>query len=92
MIQIGIVDESPQIWRCTWCDYVNVRQHAGLDHCSACGSETMTMNVGARDLRVRYTRNPKPGYHLRAYTKLDCVAIPGCKTSESHIIADGRTH
>jgi hypothetical protein len=75
-------------WRCTWCDYVNVRFNAGMDHCSACGAETMTYFVAAGDLRVRYSRNPKcqrNRAHARSRARrsphLDCVATTGCKAS-----------
>jgi hypothetical protein len=33
---LGPRTEDPGSWKCSWCGHANVRQHAGLDHCSAC--------------------------------------------------------
>ena len=48
--------ESPGSWKCTWCGRVNVRERAGLDHCSACNAETFTFTGMENELRVRYSR------------------------------------
>src|SRR5215470_16179502 len=50
--------EDPGSWKCTWCGRSNVRQHAGLDHCSACNAEAFTYFTFENELHVRYTRRP----------------------------------
>ncbi len=68
-------------WRCSWCRYVNVRLNAGLDHCSACGAETLTQFNGEDILSIRHTFR---------HTHLDCVASTSCKTSAATISYDAR--
>jgi len=55
---LGPRTEDPGSWKCSWCGCANVRQHAGLDHCSACNAETFTYFIFENELHVRYTRRP----------------------------------
>jgi len=50
--------EDPGSWKCSWCGRANVRQHAGLDHCSACNAEAFTYLTFENELHVRYSRRP----------------------------------
>jgi hypothetical protein len=49
---------DPGSWKCSWCGRANVRQHAGLDHCSACNAEAFTYFTFENELHVRYSRRP----------------------------------
>src|SRR5215471_20636155 len=55
---LGPRTEDPGSWKCSWCGRANVRQRAGLDHCSACNAEAFTYFTFENELRVRYTRRP----------------------------------
>ena len=55
---LGSRTEDPGSWKCSWCGRANARQHAGLDHCSACNAEAFTYFTFENELRVRYTRRP----------------------------------
>src|SRR5215472_16868769 len=55
---LGPRTEDPGSWKCSWCGRANVRQHAGLHHCSACNAEAFTYFTFENELRVRYTRRP----------------------------------
>src|SRR5215831_14390426 len=55
---LGPRTEDPGSWKCSWCGHANVRQHAGLDHCSACNAETFTYFTWENELGVRYSRRP----------------------------------
>jgi hypothetical protein len=50
--------EDPGSWKCSWCGRANVRQHAGLDHCSACNAEAFTYFTFEKELHVQYSRRP----------------------------------
>ena len=52
--------EDPGSWKCSWCGHANVRQHAGLDHCSACNAETFTYFTWENETGVRYSRRLLP--------------------------------
>jgi hypothetical protein len=54
--RLGPRTEDAGSWKCTWCSCTNVRQHAGLDHCSRCNAEALTYFTGMEnELRVRYS-------------------------------------
>src|SRR5215469_7820698 len=55
---LGARTEDPRLWKCSWCGRANIRQHAGLDHCSACNAEAFTYVTFENELQVRYTRRP----------------------------------
>jgi hypothetical protein len=55
--RLGPRTENAGSWKCIWCGCANVRQDAGLDHCSACNAEALTYFTGVEnELRVRYSR------------------------------------
>ncbi len=57
--RLGPRTEDAGSWKCSWCGRANVRQRAGLDHCSACNAEAFTYFTGVEnELRVRYSRPP----------------------------------
>jgi hypothetical protein len=54
--RLGPRTENAGSWKCTWCGRANVREHDGLDHCSACNAEALTYFTGMEnELRVRYS-------------------------------------
>jgi hypothetical protein len=56
---LGPRTEDAGSWKCSWCGRANVRQHAGLDHCSVCNAEAFTYFTGVEnELRIRYSRPP----------------------------------
>src|SRR5215467_7417860 len=55
---LGPRTEDPGSWKCSWCGRANVRQHAGLDHCSACNAEAFTYFTFENELHIRYSRRP----------------------------------
>src|SRR5260370_20776410 len=60
--RLGPRTEDAGSWKCSWCGRANVRQHAGLDHCSVCNAEAFTYFTGVEnEMRVRYSR---PGLRL----------------------------
>jgi hypothetical protein len=57
--RLGPRTENAGSWKCTWCGHANVRQRAGLDHCSACNAEALTYFTGMEnELLLRYSRPP----------------------------------
>src|SRR5215831_9509338 len=60
MCSLGPRTEDPGSWKCSWCGHANVRQHAGLDHCSACNAETFTYFTWENEMGVRYSRRLLP--------------------------------
>lgn len=71
-------EPKPSRWTCSWCDYVNIRFHTGLDHCGACGAETLTRRGMENEIVVKYSLNPN---RLRRFTHLDCVGTKSCKVA-----------
>jgi hypothetical protein len=64
--RLGPRTENAGSWKCTWCGHANVRQRAGLDHCSVCNAETLTYFTGVEnEMRVRYSCSPTSMYHSR---------------------------
>jgi hypothetical protein len=57
--RLGPRTENAGSWKCTWCGHANVRERAGLDHCSVCNAEVLTYFTGMEnELLVRYSRPP----------------------------------
>ena len=87
---LGLRIENAGSWKCSWCGRTNVRQCAGLDHCSACNAEAFTYFTGVEnELRIRYS-SPPLRLSNRA-VRFNAVAAGGCNRKQGQIEMDMST-